>query len=84
MKISSTTEAAAFTPIKFEITCETLDELRMLWAITNSPDASLKNNAAGNPNILEAVNTCTAATENIGSQLFRVVNSAIIEAHGKN
>jgi hypothetical protein len=72
-----------FQPVTISITCHTLDELRLLWAMANAPDANLMMQGEY-PNIAAAVKAHTTAKDGANAQLFRFINAALIEANGKD
>jgi hypothetical protein len=88
MNITSTIlpKPPTFDPVKFEITCETLDELRVLWAYFNVSRANLTasshDGSPGYGHITAAVARYNQSP--VENNLFRVVNAALIEAGGKD
>jgi hypothetical protein len=84
MQISSINVPAAFNPVKIVITCETLDELRVLWATTNVSITQLNGQAGHHANIKAATDQQTRLINGINTQLFKFIDAALIEAGGKD
>ena len=86
MNISSIKVPADFNPVKIVITCETLDELRVLWVMANAPDSALLNQSkmAGFPKIKAAIMDLAGDRNGANYQLFRLINAALVEAGGKD
>jgi hypothetical protein len=84
MKITTNPAPVAFNPVTIEITCHTLDELRLLWAMTNTSNPTLIQQAGSWSGIKVAVIAHTNAVNGANMQLFKAVDAALIEAGGKD
>lgn len=84
MKITTNPAPVAFHPVTIEITCHTLNELRLLWATTNVSNPTLIQQAERYPGITAAVIAHTNAVNGANMQLFKAVDAALVQARGKD
>jgi hypothetical protein len=84
MKITTNPAPVAFNPVTIEITCHTLDEMRVLWAMANAPTGILNAQAGNHANIKAAVAMHTNSVNGANTVIFTAIDAALTQAGGKN
>jgi hypothetical protein len=85
MKIETHNVPQGFQPVTICLTFNTLDELRVFWAMTNVSNRTLQDQATDVlENVKNAVWKHTNAKNGCHMEIFRAADAAMTACNGKN